>query len=255
MDNSKNIESSKIEMKNIENKKNENILELNDLEMNNLPYEQALDKDKRTYSQYYFSLLNTNHLFFFSFLNNTDYNLKVIKIFLFIFSFTLNFTVNALFFNNKTIHKIYEDEGKFNFFYQIPQIIYSSLISVFINILIKQLALSEKAILKIKQEKINIELNIKQKVLFTKLKIKFTAFFTLTLIILMVFWAFITCFCGVYKNNQSHLIKDSLVGFIISLIYPFAIYLIPGIFRISALKTIKKDKKCMYKFSQLFQFI
>ena len=255
MDNSKNIESSKIEMKNIENKKNENILELNDLEMNNLPYEQALDKDKRTYSQYYFSLLNTNHLFFFSFLNNTDYNLKVIKIFLFIFSFTFNFTVNALFFNNKTIHKIYEDEGKFNFFYQIPQIIYSSLISVFINILIKQLALSEKAILKIKQEKINIELNIKQKVLFTKLKIKFTAFFTLTLIILMVFWAFITCFCGVYKNNQSHLIKDSLVGFIISLIYPFAKYLIPGIFRISALKTIKKDKKCMYKFSQLFQFI
>ena len=248
-------DSSKIEIKNKEIKKDENILELNDSEMNDLSYEKALVKDERTYSQYYFSLLKTNHLFFFVFVNNTDYNIKVNKIFLFIFSFTLNLTVNALFFDNKTMHKIYIDKGKYNFIFQIPQIIYSSVISIAINIIIKQLALSEKDILKIKQEKINNELKEKQEALFTKLKIKFSAFFFLAFILLMAFWSFITCFCGVYENNQSHLFKDSFIGFIFSLIYPFGIYLIPGIFRIKALKAEKKDKNCLYKFSQVFQFI
>jgi len=223
--------------------------------MNDLSYEKALEKDKRTYSHYYFSLLKTNHLFFFVFVNNTDYSIKVNKIFLFIFSFTLNLTVNALFFDNKTMHKIYIDKGKYNFIFQIPQIIYSSVISIAINIIIKQLALSEKDILKIKQEKINTELKEKQQGLFTKLKIKFSAFFILAFILLIAFWYFITCFCGVYENNQSHLFKDTFIGFIFSLIYPFGIYLIPGIFRIKALKAEKKDKNCLYKFSQVLQFI
>ena len=248
-------DSSKIEIKNKENIKDENILELNDSEMNDLSYENALEKDDRNYSQYYLSLLKTNHLFFFVFINKADYNVKVIKIFLFIFSFTLNQTVNALFFNNKTMHKIYIDEGKYNFIYQIPQIIYSSVISVIINIIIKQLALSEKDILKIKQEKIYSELNDKQEGLLTKLKIKFIAFFILAFMLLIIFWSYITCFCGVYENNQSHLFKDSLIGFIFSLIYPFGIYLIPGIFRIKALKAEKKDKNYLYKFSQVLQFI
>ena len=74
------------------------------------------------------------------------------KICLFFFSFALYYAVNALFFNDKTMHKIYEDEGIFNFIYFIPQIIYSVIISSIINILIKELSLSEKNILKIRHE-------------------------------------------------------------------------------------------------------
>ena len=61
--------------------------------------------------------------------------------------------INALFFNDSTMHKIYIDEGNYNFIYQIPQIIYSSLISNIISILIKFLALTEKNILELKKEK------------------------------------------------------------------------------------------------------
>ena len=46
------------------------------------------------------------------------------------------------------MHKIYEDKGKFNFLYQIPQIIYSTLISIVISIIIKKLALSQKKLWK-----------------------------------------------------------------------------------------------------------
>ena len=101
-----------------------------------------------------------NHIFIFIFFNDKDYNSKVIKIFLLIFSFSLNLTINALFFSDETMHKIYKDEGTFNFIYQLPQILYSTIISAVINIIIKKLALSEKDVLRIKQQKKKEDLDI-----------------------------------------------------------------------------------------------
>ena len=228
-------------------------LELNDAELNSLPYKKALLKDKRSFAQYYISLVKANHLFIFAFFNNNDYNSKIIKIFLFFLFFAFHLTVNALFFTDNTIHTIYKDEGKYNFIYQIPQIIYSSLISGVISFIIKYLSLSEKKILNLKHEK-NLELldQIAVKI-FIILKIKFALFFIITFILLSICWYYITCFCGIYFNTQIHFIKDIIISFTLSLIYPFFIYLIPGIFRIFALNA--KDKKCIYNFSKVLQII
>ena len=49
------------------------------------------------------------------------------------------------------MHKIYKDQGNFNFIYQIPQILYSLIISLIINSIISFLSLSEKNILLIKK--------------------------------------------------------------------------------------------------------
>ena len=63
-------------------------------------------------------------------------------------------------------------------------------------------------------------------------------------------------FCAIYNNTQIHLIKDTLIGFGMSLLYPFRIYLLPGMFRIPALSNKNiKDKKCLYRFSQILQKI
>ena len=43
------------------------------------------------------------------------------------------------------------------------------------------------------------------------------------------------------------------MSFGISLIYPVFINLLPGIFRIPALRNKKGDKVCMYKFSQFIE--
>ena len=79
------------------------------------------------------------------------------------------------------MHKIYEDKGKFNFLYQIPQIIYSTLISIIISIIIKKLALSQKKIMEIKKEK---NKNILDKKYYQKLlknlKIRFILFFIIS---------------------------------------------------------------------------
>ena len=63
-----------------------NNLDYNNLELNRLSYEKALDIDKRTYLQYYISLLKMKHLLLFSFYPNMDYNSRIIKIKIFFFS-------------------------------------------------------------------------------------------------------------------------------------------------------------------------
>jgi len=225
----------------------------NDNELNGLSYENALKIDKRKYFDYYLSLLKKKNVILFTFFNNDDYNSKIIKIYLFLFTFVLFLVTNALFYNDSTMHKIYELKGNYNFINQIPIIFYSSIISSFISTIIKYLSLSENDILNLKSE-INSVKEKSQKIL-NCLKIKFTLFFILTFIFLILFWFYICCFCGIYRNTQIHLIKDCLTSYGLSLLYPFGIYLFPGIFRIPSLRAKNKDKDCMYKFSKILQWI
>ena len=229
------------------------ILRKKDFELNSLNYIETIKLDKRNYCEYYISLIKYNHPIIFSFIPLDDYNSYIIKLFLFFFSFCLDIAINALFFTDDTMHKIYEDKGKFDLLYQIPQILYSSLISRFIDTFIRILALSQDNIVELKQ--LNGEKNLKkiQNKLFRLFKIKFILFFITSLIILILFGYYIICFCGVYINTQIHLIKDSFISFIISLLIPFVLYLIPGIFRIPALRAIKSNRIILYKISQFIE--
>ena len=169
----------------------------------------------------------------------------------FLFSLALFYCINALFFTDETMHKIYEDEGIFNFIYSVPQIIYSSLISGIINPLIRFLSLTEKEILKIKKEK-NYE-KAKEKLSNSEknIKIKFIIFFILGFIFLIAFWYYLASFCSIYKNTQLYLLKDTLISFSFSIIYPFIIYFIPCFLRISILK----HPACFYKLSKIIQLL
>ena len=80
-----------------ENKKLESVLDYNDEEINDFSYDMALENDKRTYWQFYISLIKTKHEFIYTFFYKKDYNSKIIKIDLFVFGFALNYTVNGFF--------------------------------------------------------------------------------------------------------------------------------------------------------------
>ena len=171
--------------------------------------------------------------------------------FIFLF-FGLYFVVNALFFNDATMHRIYEDQGDFNIIYQIPQIIYSMLITNVINIIATYLSLTEKINIQLKREKNNLKGKIEK---YLKcIKIKLILFFCLTFLLLLLFWYYISCFCAVYRNTQIHLIKDTFICYGFSLFYPILLCLIPGIFRIYSLRAPKQNRKCIYKFSKFIQF-
>ena len=193
------------------------------------------------------------HLLIFTFYTHTDYNSKIIKISLFLFSFALFYTTNALFFDDPTLHKIYIDKGSFDFLFQIVQIFYSSIISSFINIIVKFLSLSEKNIVKIKEEKNNIK--EKSEKILKCLLIKFIIFYLLVFLFLIFFWYYISCFGAVYKNTQMHLLKDTLISFGLSLLYPFGINLLPGVLRIPALNSPQKNLYCIYKMSKIIQLL
>ncbi len=58
----------------------EKVMEYKDDEINALSYSLALIHDKRTYWQYYISLLKTRHNFIFSFFQHNNYNSTIIQI-------------------------------------------------------------------------------------------------------------------------------------------------------------------------------
>ena len=237
------------------NKKNNNnskiTIDFTDSEMNSFTYEEALKTDFRSCTQYYFSLLRTKHLLIFTFYQTKDYNSLIIKISLLLFSIDFYYIINALFYNDLIIHKIYENQGIFRFVYRIPQIIYSTLITILINSIIELLSLSEKNVIKIKKENI-INMNVKKK-LFKILTIKFICFYFFGILFLSVFWIYLTSFCYVYKFTQYFVIKDASISFALSLIYPFFMNMLPGIFRIPSLR--KKNRKCLYQLSKLLQLL
>ena len=232
--NSVNINISK-KLSEKEEKRIKEILAYNDKELNDLDFKLALKHDNRNLFKIYYSFLNTEHMLIKIFYSK-DYNSRFIKIFLFFYSFSLSYTVNALFFNDDTIHQILEDEGKFNFLYQLPQIIYTIIISYLLGLILDYLALSEDNILELKAERIPKKAIQKSKELLRTLKIKFIFFFIISLIFLLFFWYYIALFCAVYINTQFHLIKDNVIGFGTGLLSPLGTKLIPLIFRIIGLK-------------------
>jgi len=86
----------------------------NDDELNSLDYNYALEIDFRSYCQFYFSLLRQTHLIIFTFCVKNDYNIFLLKLALFLLSFSLFLFMNALFFDDDSMHRIYEDKGKYD---------------------------------------------------------------------------------------------------------------------------------------------
>ena len=233
--------------------KSEKTLNFIDEEINCFSYNLAIQYDKRTYCQYYASLLKTQHNLICALFNNTDYNSKIVKIDLFLVGFALEYTINALFYNDDTMHEIYEDKGLFDFETQIPIIVYSTIISYILNWPLNYFALTNDVIIGFKEDNTRSNILFKVKRLIKILTIKFILYFIISFLFLLFFWYYIAMFCVIYKNTQILLLKDIIIGLGFSLLFPFGIYLIPGIFRILALSNTKIRKEYLYNFSKFLQ--
>ena len=152
--------------KGIKTKKNLTILKLNskenkesfynDYDLNSFSYKEAKKYEKRNFISFYISLIRAKQPLIFSFCPLNDYNSRIIKIDLFFISLSLHYFINSLFFNESTIHKIYEDGGIYDFIYLTPYISYSFIISHILNIIIRYIFLSERNLNQIIIEK-NLE--------------------------------------------------------------------------------------------------
>jgi len=147
------------------------------------------------------------------------------------------------------MHKIYQDKGQFDFIYQLPQIIYSTLISFIIDILVKYFALTQNEIIELKNIKNINNLKVKRRKILCIIKIKLSLFFVISLFFLAFKLYYITCFCGIYINTQSHLFKDSIFSLMMSFLISILFNLLPGALRFFALRTGNSNRECFYKLS------
>ena len=157
--------------------------------------------------------------------------------------------LNVFFFTDETMHKMYVDYGKYNFAQQIPQIIYSTIVSQIIQVFLCFLIFTDKHYYQVK----NLEYK-NRSLLFPILrciKLKIVFFYIFTFLLFAFYWYTVTCFCAVYPNTQMAFIKDSLTSFGLGLLYPFILYLFPAILRIISLKCCEGKLAFVYTLSDI----
>ena len=152
--------------------------------------------------------------------------------------------MNVLFFFDDSMHKIYLNYGKYDFIQQIPQIVYSSIISFIIDFTALFLILTQKQMLEIMKLKESETKENSNKInhLYKIIRIKYIIFFIFSFLFLFFYWYFVSSFCAVYENTQIIFLKDFVTSFALRLIYPFFICLFSASLRKIALNDKKKKR-------------
>jgi hypothetical protein len=219
-----------------------------DYELNELEYETAVKLDGRSLCKIYWATLQREHLIIFTFFNRHDYNIFSIKLSKLFLAICTDMAFNVFFFADKTMHNIYISGGKYDYIRQLAQMIYSTIISQILQIFINYLTMTDIQYYKIKKLLKEKNKNDKQfSFLINCIKYKIIIFYSFTFLLFLFFWYLISAFCAVYENTQSIFIADSISSFIMGLIYPFVLYLVPAGLRIISLKAKeKKNLKFLY---------
>ena len=255
--NNKPQETKTAPKRNIKNNKNEKRIKkpekiLDDYELNHLPYDEALELDKRSFCKIYWSLLKRDELLIFTFFNWNDYNLFHIKIERFLIVILTLMTMNGFLFSDKSIHKLFLNGVEYDFGQQILQIILSVIITHVFEVLLCFLSLTDNYIYKIKTLSKEDDIGDKIFLVIKGMKIKLIIFFVLIFIISAFYWYFISAFCAVYKNTQGIYIIDCVISFLFYLVDPFIVYALFALLRVISLKNNnKKNLECLYKTSRL----
>ena len=226
-----------------------------DYELNIMAYQDAFIYDKRSCCKYYIYLLKIKHPLLFSFCPIKDYNTFIIRSCIFFLSLDFYFFINFLFFTEGVIHKIYEDGGNYNIIYFIPKISISFAISNLLTIMTKFLFLSESNIIEIKSQKSLIVAHNRTFKVIRRLRTKYIFFFLLGTIFLFACWALVASFGVVYKNTELILLKNTIISFLISFIYPFFMNIFPSVLRICSLSAKSHNLGCIYNLSKLLQYL
>ena len=186
----------------------------------------------------------------FAFCPVKDYNLMIIKLCIFCLSFAIYYSVNYFFFDEKMIHKIYEDGGKYDILYFLPKISIAFAISYFLTVIIKLIFLSERNILQVRLQATYSQANAIAPTVKRNINIKYAIFFILGIIMLIFFWMLLSSFGAVYQNTQIIVLENTLISFGISFIYPFFYNIFPCFFRMCGLNS---KSEYLYNFSKVLQ--
>ena len=158
-------------------------------------------------------------------------------------------TINILFIDDSTFHNIYIKEGALDLFFNIPNIAYSSVISYFFYLIIKEAIFTENIFISLKRR-----VSIQNRRAIGYFSIKFVMFYGLGIIMLSLFLFYVMCFFTIFPNIQIFVFAISGISFGFFSIIPFFTDLIPPVFRLFSLVP-KKEREFFYNFSQFLHLI
>ena len=251
------ISESQSERKTIKNEKEskasdkEEKEDLTNYELNDLEYDEALELDNRNFLKIYLYLLFREHIILFTFFNWNDFNLFSIKLSKLFLSVCSDMAFNVFFFSDESMHKTYETGGENDWLGQLAQMVYSTIISQILQTFINYLTMTDIHYYELKELKKDNKINSKEALSVIKcIKIKIIAYLISTFLMFLFFWYTSSAFCAVYPNTQGIFVADSYTSFLMGLLYPFVLYLIPTALRVLSLKAKKqKNLKILYSLS------
>ena len=226
---------------------------LPDEELNDLDYEIAKIEDKRTFLQYYFSLIKTRHILFIFVKRKNDLKSNMIKFCYLLFMLPLHLSINTMFVDSSTIHNIYINNGAFDFKYNFAYIFYATIIIYILNHIIYYFITIHTENIQIKKNLLNVSTQINK--IIHKIIGKIFFFFSICILLIIMSGLYLACFTAIFPKIKFHLFIRAAISLMFTLIFPLLLHLITAAIRIWSLKKSDEIMESFYKFSKVFQLL
>ena len=265
---SKNLESNKTILTNkslidnsnsgvyIEKKDLIDIKEYLSLSFDENDFDDVMDKEERTYCEYFYEKFKENQIFINAFFMTEPLRPKSIKILVLIVTIELYFTVNALFYTEEYLSSLLEIEGEDSFFAFVPRrfnhFIYIVAVIGIITYIIGYFFIEEKKIKKmfLRNKEGETKLKIEISNVLKDIRKRFLILIIICIFFCIISFIYISCFNNVYPNSKSEWIKSSLFIIIITQLINLILSFAESSIRYMA---IKCNSEKMFKLSLIIE--
>ena len=222
--------------------------------LDDLDFDDALKKDKRKFCNHFFETIKEKQIIANTFFVNDALRPKTIKIMLFNLNLILYFVINGLFFSEDYVSEVYHLEKEDTFFSFFPRsierFIYTTIVSLVINVIVECFMVNENKIKGIYIREKDNELNLKYEIslLMKRINNSILLFILVSFILYLLFFYYLLCFNYVYPCMQIEWIKSSITIVIIMQLLSILSCFIQSSLRFLSFKC-KSEK--MYKISRI----
>ena len=220
-----------------------------------MEFEDVLKKDKRTFCEYYCDRFKETQIIMNTFFNPEILKPRAIKIIILLLNILLYFVVNALFFSEEYVSKLFNSEKDKHFFSFFPRslsrIFYSLFVGIIIGIIVDFITVEEKKVkrLFLREKRNTLQIRYEISVITTDIKRNYLILMIICLVIGFASLYYLNCFNNVYPNLRDEWIKSSILIIIIMQILSVLKCLYEAIFRALSFKC---ESEKVYKISRLF---
>ena len=206
------------------------------------PYSQALKIDQRKWYQIFFDIFREKQKIIRLFWKKSTFELFTVKLSVYLFSLSLDFALNALFFTDDIISQRYQNGGSLSFVTSMLKSLYSCITGVILSSVVTSMS-SYFTFLECLLFEISTSakyMMICKEYIFS-VKKKLIRLFFVEIIFELLFWYYVSAFCAVYSSSQVNWFEGGWTSFLMSLLASLSICTILSVMRSLSLSTRSKN--------------